>query len=88
MPLLAAALAAGYGSSQGSGAILGPPNYHGFSANVTNPWFPLRPGSVYRYRGVKDGKPSHDVMTVTHRIRTATSGTSASGRPSSTRTGM
>jgi len=37
---------------------------------VTNPWFPLRPGSVYRYRGVKDGKPSRDVMTVTRRIRT------------------
>ena len=41
----------------------------GFSANVTNPWFPLRRGSVYRYRGVKDGKPSHEVMTVTDRTR-------------------
>ena len=36
---------------------------------MTNAWFPLRPGSVYRYRGVKDGQPSRDVMTVTHRTR-------------------
>jgi hypothetical protein len=42
----------------------------GFSAKVTNPWFPLRPGSVYRYRGVKDGKPSRDVVVVTHRTKT------------------
>jgi len=41
----------------------------GFSANVTNPWFPLRRGSLYRYRGVKDGKPSREVMTVTDRTR-------------------
>ena len=39
-----------------------------FSAHVDNPWFPLRPGTVYRYRGVKDGRPSREVMTVTHRI--------------------
>ena len=41
-----------------------------FNARVTNPWFPLLPGSVYRYRGVKDGQPSREVMTVTHRKRT------------------
>jgi len=28
----------------------------GFSAHVDNPWFPLRPGTVYVYRGVKDGE--------------------------------
>jgi hypothetical protein len=60
-PLLLAALVAGCGSSGGSG--------HGFSADVTNTWFPLRPGSVYRYRGVKDGQPSREVMRVTHRTR-------------------
>ena len=54
-----ALLAAGCGSS-------GPT----YSANVTNEWFPLAPGSVYRYRGVKDGEPSREVMTVTHRTRT------------------
>src|SRR5689334_14466105 len=41
-----------------------------FGAPVTNPWFPLVPGSVYRYRGVKDGQPSREVMRVTHRTRT------------------
>jgi len=44
----------------------------GFSAHVDNPWFPLRPGTVYVYRGTKDGKPARDVMTVTHRVRTIT----------------
>jgi hypothetical protein len=42
----------------------------GFTANVTNPWFPLRPGSVYRYRGIKDGEPSREVVRVTHRTKT------------------
>ena len=40
-----------------------------FSARVDNPWFPLVPGTTYRYRGSKDGKPSRDVVTVTHRTR-------------------
>jgi len=48
-------------------AVLASP---GFSAHVTNPWFPLRPGTVYVYRGVKDGKAARDVVTVTHRVRT------------------
>jgi len=39
----------------------------GFTARIDNPWFPLRPGTVYVYTGVKDGRPSRDVMTVTHR---------------------
>ena len=41
-----------------------------FSARVDNPWFPLRPGTRYVYVGEKDGQPSRDVMTVTHRVRT------------------
>lgn len=40
-----------------------------FGADVTNPWYPLRPGTVLVYRGVKDGKPARDVLTVTHRTR-------------------
>ncbi len=40
-----------------------------FTARITNPWFPLEPGSVYVYRGVKDGEPSREVMKVTHRTR-------------------
>jgi hypothetical protein len=41
----------------------------GFSARVDNPWFPLKPGTTYIYRGVKDGKPSRDVVTVTGRVK-------------------
>lgn len=58
--LLAVLLAPGCGSSRRSG----------FSANVTNSWFPLRPGSVYRYRGVKDGEPSREVMVVERTTKT------------------
>jgi hypothetical protein len=42
----------------------------GFSARVDNPWFPLRTGTVYVYRGVKDGKSARDVLTVTRRVKT------------------
>jgi len=41
-----------------------------FVAHVDNPWFPLVPGTRYVYRGVKDGKPSRDVVVVTHATRT------------------
>jgi len=41
-----------------------------FAARVDNPWFPLLPGSRYVYRGVKDGRPSRDVVTVAHRTAT------------------
>jgi hypothetical protein len=40
-----------------------------FSAHVDNPWYPLRPGTTYVYRGMKDGKRARDVVTVTHRTR-------------------
>ena len=48
----------------GAGAIAGGPG--GFTARVANPWFPLRPGTTYVYSGVRDGKPSRDLVTVTH----------------------
>jgi hypothetical protein len=60
--LVLAALVAGCGGGSGK--------HESFSANVTNQWFPLRPGTVYRYRGVKDGQPSREVMRVTNRTRT------------------
>ena len=34
------------------------------SFRVTNPWFPLKPGSTSVYNGVKDGKRARDVVTV------------------------
>ena len=41
-----------------------------FSATVDNPWFPLTPGTTFHYTGVKDGKPSRDVLTVTRQAKT------------------
>jgi hypothetical protein len=40
---------------------------HGYTASVTNPWFPLPPGRVWVSTGVKDGEPARDVMTATRR---------------------
>jgi hypothetical protein len=40
-----------------------------FVHGLTNPWFPLRPGTTWTYRGVKDGKPSRDVVHVTGATR-------------------
>jgi len=36
-----------------------------FVRHVDNPYFPLKPGTTFRYRGAKDGKPALDVFTVT-----------------------
>jgi hypothetical protein len=41
-----------------------------FVRHVTNPWFPLKPGSKYRYRGVKEGTHMVDVLRPTHRTKT------------------
>jgi hypothetical protein len=40
-----------------------------FAARVDNPWFPLAPGTTFVYKGVKDGEPTRDVVTVTHRTK-------------------
>jgi hypothetical protein len=37
-----------------------------FVRPVDNPWLPLRPGSVYRYRGVKEGVPMADIVRIAH----------------------
>jgi len=42
----------------------------GFSSDVTNPWFPLKPGTTLVYTGKKDGEPARDVFRVTHRVAT------------------
>jgi hypothetical protein len=41
-----------------------------FVAEVDNPWFPLKPGTTYVYRGAKDGKPSREMLEVTHLTKT------------------
>jgi hypothetical protein len=40
-----------------------------FVARVDNPWFPLQPGSEYRYTGVKDRTGMVDVVKVTDRTK-------------------
>jgi len=40
-----------------------------FVTRVDNPYFPLRPGTTFRYRGTKDGKPTIDIFRISHRRR-------------------
>jgi len=40
-----------------------------FVREVTNPWFPLKPGSIWRYKGLKEGVKTTDVVTATHRTK-------------------
>jgi hypothetical protein len=77
--LLTSALAAT--STASSGASPAPPSWalHGsyapvikagdFVATIDNTYFPLRPGTGFHYRGVKDGKPQTDDMVVTHEVK-------------------
>jgi len=67
---LASALAAGCGGGGRKAATTSATTSNRFTANVDNVWFPLRPGARYVYRGVKDGKPSRDVVEVTHETKT------------------
>ena len=45
------------------------PDPKNFVRHVTNPYFPLKPGTVLVYRGIKDGQTQVDRVTVTHRTR-------------------
>jgi hypothetical protein len=40
-----------------------------FVRGVDNPWFPLRPGTTFVYKGRKDGESGRDVVTVTTRTK-------------------
>jgi hypothetical protein len=44
-------------------------NPSNFSAHVDNPWLLLKPGTTFVYTGVKDGKATRDVVTVTRRTK-------------------
>jgi hypothetical protein len=60
----AAALLAGCGSG---GSSASPKTVGGFmhdSADVTNAWFPIRPGMTWTYRGTKDGRATHEIVDV------------------------
>jgi hypothetical protein len=65
--LLASAAAAA--TAAGGGVRIDPANFVG---RIDNPWYPLHPGTTYVYRGVKDGKRSREVLTVTARKKTIT----------------
>lgn len=51
------------------------PNYHptiapaDFSVKITNPYFPLTPGTTKVFDGVRDGKPVHSELVTTSRTR-------------------
>jgi len=40
-----------------------------FVRSVTNPWFPLKPGTTFVYTGRKDGQKGRDVVTVTRNTK-------------------
>ena len=40
-----------------------------FSATITNPYFPLKPGTVFKFKGSKGGVPQVTETTVTHEIK-------------------
>lgn len=66
------AVGATAGSTFPSGAGPGWPKTIGpsdFVREVTNPWFPLKPGSVWRYKGLKEGMKTTDRVTATHRTK-------------------
>lgn len=68
-PTLAATPKAGpimSGAGPGWPATLSPSD---FVPRVTNPWFPLQPGSEWRYTGLKDKAETVDVVTATHKTR-------------------
>ena len=41
----------------------------GFTARVTNPYYPLLPGMRWEYRGAKDARSLRDVVVVTHHVK-------------------
>jgi hypothetical protein len=49
----------------GSAQAAAPP----FVSGVTNPWFPLKPGTTFIYTGQKDGQHGRDVVTVTRKTK-------------------
>jgi hypothetical protein len=51
-------------------ALLGSTPASGFTADVTNPYFPLRPGMRWVYRGIEGGAPARDVFRVSAKVDT------------------
>jgi hypothetical protein len=57
-------------SQAASSAKRHPQTAKGWVRTITNPYLPYRPGSVWVYRGIKDGVAQTDTVTVTHRTKT------------------
>jgi hypothetical protein len=56
----------GAGPSVGPSASIDPANFVG---TIDNPWFPLIPGTVLTYRGIKDGEIADETFTVTKQTK-------------------
>ena len=54
------------GGPSGPGASIDPANFVGA---IDNPWFPLIPGTVLTYRGIKDGEVADETFTVTKQTK-------------------
>ena len=65
---LCAACGSGAGRSQRA-AQTAPAKAAAFATRIDNEWLPFRRGTVFVYRGVKDGRPSRDVVRVTTRTK-------------------
>ena len=48
----------------------GGPDPSNFSQPKQNPYYPLKPGTVTKFRGTDDGKQFHERVLVTHRTKT------------------
>jgi hypothetical protein len=61
-------------SSDSSGKAAPPvepmPPASDFVGTIDNPYFPLRPGTTFRYEGTKDGEPAADKVEVTQETKT------------------
>src|SRR4051794_7981721 len=69
--VVAAALALAAGSAGASGAAPAPAVVadSGFTARISNPYYPLLRGMRWEYRGAKDGRLLRDVVRVTGRVQ-------------------
>jgi hypothetical protein len=69
--LAIAGVAAGAATHASTAATPPPdlPSPDSFVSQVDNPWFPLPPGTVSVYRGMKDGQAARDVFTVSRETK-------------------
>ena len=61
-PLIATAIAGAALAATSAGSPAARP--------VDNPWFPLRPGTTFHYKGSEDGVPEVNIVAVTHKTKT------------------